>query len=64
MAVIKAKDMIQEQITHTFCSFCNYRLLIAGETHWGCRLEEKKSEELCPYKQAVRKEENQTGEAH
>lgn|GEM_PF-1929026 len=46
MALIKAKDMIQEQVTHTFCSFCNYRLLVAGETHWGCTLEQKKIEEL------------------
>lgn len=65
MALIKAKDMIQEQVTHTFCSFCNYRLLVAGETHWGCTLEQKKIEELCPYRQAVRKEEeNQTEVAH
>lgn len=62
MALIIAKDMVQEQITHTFCSFCNYRLLVAGEIHWGCTLEKKKNEELCPYRQALRQEEKSDAE--
>jgi hypothetical protein len=65
MAVIKAKDMIQEQITHAFCSFCNYRRMVAGETHWGCNVQENKKDELCPYRQELQKEEeNEAGLAH
>lgn len=52
----KAKNMTQEQIVHTFCTWCDYRLLVAGNTYWGCGLKEKK-EELCLYKKAIQKEE-------
>lgn len=55
--MIKAKDMTQEQITHSFCSWCRYRRYVLGHLYWGCGLEENKMEELCPYRQAVRKEE-------
>ncbi|MCL6478179.1 MAG: hypothetical protein K6T65_07155 [Peptococcaceae bacterium] len=55
--MIKAKDMTPEQIAHTFCTWCDYRLLIAGNTYWGCGLKEKKKEELCLYRKAVQKEE-------
>ncbi len=53
----KAKDMTQEQITHAFCTWCEYRLFVAGNTYWGCRLEENKKEDLCLYKKAMQKEE-------
>ena len=53
----KAKDMTQEQIAHTFCTWCEYRLLVAGDTFWGCGLEETKKEKLCSYKKAIQKEE-------
>lgn len=56
MEKIKAKDMTLEQITHTFCTWCNYRRVSLGETYWLCGLEEKKKNELCPYMQAVQKE--------
>jgi hypothetical protein len=55
--MIKAKDMTQEQIAHTFCTCCDYRLLVAGNTYWGCGLEEKKREERCLYSKAMQKEE-------
>lgn len=53
----KAKDMTQEQITHTFCTFCDYRRFAAGNTYWGCGLAEKKREELCSYRKTMQKEE-------
>ena len=54
--MIKAKDMNQAQITHTFCTFCNHRIFVAGHDYWGCSLEEKKKEETCSYRQAILKE--------
>ncbi|MCF8010415.1 MAG: hypothetical protein K9L17_01685 [Clostridiales bacterium] len=57
MERIKAEDMTQEQITHTFCSFCKYRCFAAGADHWGCTLDEKQKEEYCPYEQAVKNKE-------
>ncbi len=65
--MIKAKDMTQEQITHSFCSWCKYRRLFLGYTYWGCGLEEEKMEERCPYRHAVQKEEEkakQSGVTH
>lgn len=64
--MIKAKDMNEAQITHTFCNWCKYRRYVLGYTYWDCSLEEGKKEELCPYRQAVRKEEEtaQSGAAH
>lgn len=56
MIQTKARDMTEAQITHTFCSFCNYRVLLASQDYWGCRLEGTRKEKLCLYKQAVRKE--------
>ena len=53
----KAKDMTQEQIAHTFCTFCDYRRFVAGNTYWGCGLAEKKREELCSYRKTMQKEE-------
>jgi len=53
----KTKDMTPEQIAHTFCSWCNYRLLVASNTFWGCGLKEEKKEESCLYKKAIQKEE-------
>ncbi|MCL5057427.1 MAG: hypothetical protein M1130_05430 [Actinobacteria bacterium] len=55
--MINTKDMTQEQIAHTFCSWCDYRLFVAGNTYWGCGLEEKKREERCLYRKSVQKEE-------
>lgn len=55
----KAKDMTQEQINHTFCSWCDYRLLVAGNTYWGCGLKEDKKDALCLYRKAVQKEEKE-----
>ena len=52
----KAKDMNQGQITHTFCTWCYYRIFVAGHDYWGCRLEETKMDELCSYKKAIIKE--------
>lgn len=59
---IKAKDMTPEQITHTYCNWCDYRFVGSGDVNWQCSLEEKnldekKKEDLCMYKQALRKEE-------
>jgi len=51
----KVKDMTQGQITHTFCTWCNYRRFVAGHDYWGCGLEEKKMEELCSYRKAIQK---------
>lgn len=53
----KTKEMTQEQINHTFCSWCDYRRFVASNTYWGCGLEEKKKEERCLYSKAVQKEE-------
>ncbi|GBF34016.1 hypothetical protein DCCM_3127 [Desulfocucumis palustris] len=53
----KAKDMTQGQIAHTFCTWCYYRLFVAGSDYWGCGLVEKKKEEHCSYKKALLKEE-------
>jgi hypothetical protein len=61
--MIKAKDMNQAQITHTFCNWCKYRLYVLGNTYWECSLEESKRDELCPYRLAVRKEEQQVGQS-
>ncbi|ACV62827.1 hypothetical protein Dtox_1992 [Desulfofarcimen acetoxidans DSM 771] len=53
----KAKDMNQAQIAHTFCSWCNYRLFVAGYDYWGCKMDEKKKDEECLYKLAIQKDE-------
>lgn len=53
----KAKDMTLEQITHAFCTWCNYRRFVASYDYWGCGLKEEKKEELCAYRKAVQKEE-------
>ncbi len=55
----KVKDMTQGQITHTFCTWCSHRRFVAGYDHWGCGLEEKKLDELCPYRNALQKEEKE-----
>ncbi|MCL6634971.1 MAG: hypothetical protein K6T29_04295 [Peptococcaceae bacterium] len=55
--MIKVKDMNQAQITHTFCSWCNYRRYVFGRDYWVCGLDEKMMEEHCLYRQALRKEE-------
>ncbi|MDK2887564.1 hypothetical protein SAMN02745218_02633 [Desulfofundulus australicus DSM 11792] len=55
--MLKAKDMTMEQITHTFCSWCKYRRVSLGQTYWECGLQEKDLQERCPYRKAVRKEE-------
>lgn len=55
--MIKAKDMTQAQITHTFCNWCKHRRYVLGHPYWACGLEEEKKEELCPYRLAVKKEE-------
>ncbi|MCL6610207.1 MAG: hypothetical protein K6T66_01560 [Peptococcaceae bacterium] len=52
-----ARDMTMEQITHAFCTWCNYRRFVASSTYWGCGLEENKKEELCLHRKAVQKEE-------
>ncbi|MFZ5650559.1 MAG: hypothetical protein ACOY4I_06870 [Bacillota bacterium] len=57
MEKAKTKDMTKEQIAHTFCTWCGYRLLVAGNTYWGCRLEDDKKEDLCLYRKEVQKEE-------
>lgn len=64
--IIKAKDMTPEQANHKFCSFCNYRLMVAGQTYWGCSLDEAKKEELCSYERAMKEEEKEeeSGAAH
>ncbi|MTI82680.1 MAG: hypothetical protein FH756_02035 [Firmicutes bacterium] len=55
--ITKAKDMTEVQITHAFCTWCKYRLLLAGKDYWGCSLDEVKKEELCSYRQAVKEQE-------
>jgi len=63
--MIKAKDITQAQITHTFCNWCKYRRYVLGNPYWECGMEEEKREEQCPYRQAVRKEETeQSGVIH
>jgi len=57
--MIKAKDMNQAQITHSFCSWCEHRRAVLSYAYWECALEEGKREERCPYRLAVRKEEKQ-----
>ncbi|MQL52961.1 hypothetical protein GFC01_11955 [Desulfofundulus thermobenzoicus] len=61
--MIKIKDMTREQITHTFCSWCDYRRVVAGETCWVCGLDEQKLEELCAYRQALRRETEKAGQS-
>jgi phage-related protein len=53
----KAKDMSPEQIAHTFCTWCDYRLMVASCTYWGCGLAEEKKDQLCAYKKTMLKEE-------
>lgn len=58
--VIRAKEMTPEQVTHSFCTWCRYRRYVLGHTYWGCALEgagEEKLAKLCPYRQAVAREE-------
>lgn len=52
----KAKDMSMEQINHTFCTYCDYRRMVASNMFWGCGLAEEKKDELCAYKRAMQKE--------
>lgn len=61
--MIKSKDMTQAQITHAFCNWCKYRRYVLGHDYWECGLEEEKREEHCLYRQAVRKEEEETGQS-
>lgn len=55
--MIKTKDMNKEEINHTFCSYCDYRRVVASNTYWGCGLDEKKLDEQCPYRLAMQREE-------
>ena len=61
--IIKARDMNKAQITHSFCTWCDYRRYVLGETYWGCGLPAEKLDELCLYRQAIRKEEKEEKEA-
>ena len=55
---MKAKDMNEGQITHTFCTFCNYRRFVAQSEFWGCGCEEQKKDEECKYRLTMQKEAN------
>jgi len=57
--MIKAREMSKEVINHTFCSWCDYRRMVASNTYWGCGLDESKLDERCPYRLAVKREEQE-----